>query len=148
MPPPSFSPNLGLEGIRPTGRIRPFQPLPLDYKRCVINIKKFESLLANHPNKFLVDYITTGLQFGFDIGFTGPFTNTRPKNNKSACNNKELVQAAIDKEVSRGHTSGPFPHPPFPDTHCSPIGSAPKKDGTARLVMDLSSPTGRPSTIT
>ena len=133
---------MGLEGTRPSGRIRPFHPLPVEFKNCVINIDKFESLLANHPNKFLIDYITSGLRFGFDIGFTGPFTNTRPKNNKSACNNKKLVQDAIDKEVTRGHTSGPFPYPPFPDTHCSPIGSAPKKDGTARLVMDLSQPHG------
>ena len=44
--------------------------------------------------------------------------------------------------ISRGHTAGPFPIPPFPVTHCSPIGAAPKKDGSVRLIMDLSQPHG------
>ena len=83
-----------------------------------------------------------GLRNGFDIGFTGSFTPTLPKNLKSADQNKILVQEAIDKEVTRGHTAGPFPTPPFPQTHCSPIGSAPKKDGSSRLIMDLSQPHG------
>ena len=95
-----------------------------------------------HPDKPLVDYIINGLRNGFDIGFTGPFSATLPKNLKSADQNKESIQEAINKELSRGHTAGPFPSPPFPLTHCSPIGSAPKKDGSVRLIMDLSQPHG------
>ena len=102
----------------------------------------FEKLLVDHPNQFLVKYIINGLRNGFDIGFTGEFSATRPPNLKSATQNKTLIQQAIDKEISRGHTAGPFPNPPFPNTHCSPIGAAPKKDGTARLIMDLSQPHG------
>ena len=90
----------------------------------------------------MVEYIVDGLRNGFDIGFTGQFSPTFPKNLKSATENKHLIQEAINKEVSRGHTAGPFPHPPFPRTHCSPIGAAPKKDGSARLIMDLSQPHG------
>ena len=68
--------------------------------------------------------------------------NARPRNLLSARRNPEGVSEAIAKELSRGHTSGPFPFPPFPHTHCSPIGAAPKPDGSVRLILDLSSPRG------
>ena len=48
----------------------------------------------------------------------------------------------LSKELARGHTSGPFLTPPWPDIHCSPLGSRPKKDGSRRLIMDLSQPCG------
>ena len=38
--------------------------------------------------------------------------------------------------------SGPFPSPPLPKFHCSPLGSRGKKDGSRRLIMDLSQPIG------
>ena len=119
----------------------PFCPIPSN-KPCNINIELFEKLLENHPNPFLVTYIVDGLRNGFDIGFTGEFSATFPKNLKSADQNKILIQQAINKEISRGHTAGPFPNPPFQNTHCSPIGAAPKKDGSVRLIMDLSQPFG------
>ena len=118
-----------------------FCPLP-SAKSCNIDIVLFKKLLESHPDRSLVDYIVDGLTYGFDIGFTGEFSATRPKNLRSADQNKVLIQQAIDKEIARGHTAGPFTQPPFPQTHCSPIGSAPKKDGTARLIMDLSQPRG------
>ena len=46
------------------------------------------------------------------------------------------------KEVSNGHTAEPFPSPRIPNLQCSPLGVVPKKDGTWRLIMDLSSPHG------
>jgi len=46
------------------------------------------------------------------------------------------------KEVSRGHTAGPFSSPPLPTLQCSPLGLVPKKDGSWRIIMDLSSPRG------
>ena len=30
--------------------------------------------------------------------------------------------------------------PPFSCLHCSPLGAVPKKDGTHRIILDLSSP--------
>ena len=38
--------------------------------------------------------------------------------------------------------SGPFPTPPWYNLHCSPLGSRPKKDGSRRLILDLSQPMG------
>ena len=52
------------------------------------------------------------------------------------------VRAAIQTEIRRGHTSGPFSYPPFPITHISPLGAVPKPDGTVCLILDLSSPRG------
>ena len=49
---------------------------------------------------------------------------------------------ALAKEVSSGHTAGPFPSPRIPNLQCSPLGVVPKKDGTWRLIVDLSSPHG------
>ena len=120
---------------------QPFTPIPV-HKPCIINVALFEKLLQPHPDRRLVNYIVSGLKNGFDIGFSGESSITRPKNLRSAVQNKPLLQEAIDKEISRGHTAGPFPSPPFPRTHCSPIGSAPKKDGSVRLIMDLSQPHG------
>ena len=38
--------------------------------------------------------------------------------------------------------SGPFPTPPWYNLHCSLLGSRPKKDGSRRLILDLSQPMG------
>ena len=119
----------------------PFNPIPVS-KPCNINVDLFESLLEFHPDQNLVKYIVHGLRNGFDIGFTGPHSMSFPKNLKSADANKDAIRIAIEKEIRRGHTAGPFPTPPFPITHCSPIGAAPKKDGSVRLIMDLSQPHG------
>ena len=90
-----------------------------------------DKFLENYPCQSTRDYLVSGFRYGFDIGFRGTFDdpNARPRNLLSARNNVEQVTEAIAKELSRGHTSGPFPYPPFPHTHCSPIGSAPKPDG-------------------
>ena len=120
---------------------RQFNPLPTGQFTCIY-INTFNNLLASHPNRYLVNYIINGLQYGFDIGFQGLSTSTRPKNLRSAIDNKDKVSLAINKELCRGHTAGPFQSPPFPIVHCSPIGAVIKKDNTCRLVLDLSQPKG------
>ena len=101
-----------------------------------------KELLHDHPDQSLVASICSGFQFGFDLGFKGTLTATFPQNNKSAMEHKDGVTAAINKELERGHTAGPFDHPPFPINHISPLGAVPKPDGTIRLIMDLSQPVG------
>ena len=61
---------------------------------------------------------------------------------QSAFLHLDAVFTALAKEVSNGHTAGPFPSPRIPNLQCSPLGVVPKKDGTWRLIMDLSSPHG------
>ena len=109
-----------------------------------VNVGRMGDLLHSHPDKELVRFVIEGLRKGFDLGFVGDFQdqNSRPKNLLSARQVPALVQQAIDKELIRGHTGGPFDDPPFPFTHCSPLGAAEKSDGSVRLILDLSSPRG------
>ena len=107
-----------------------------------INVRLLEFYLQRHPSRSVVSYVIEGFLKGFDLGFSGPIVDSRPRNLLSALNNPAPVTAAICKELERGHTSGPFSSPPFSPFHCSPLGAVPKKDGTFRIIMDLSSPRG------
>ena len=122
--------------------ISAFQPLP-EGVHSSVNIDLLAKLLANHPRQDLVAYVLEGFRNGFDIGYRGEFFVTQPKNLLSAQQNQLSVSTAISKEVTRGHTAGPFLHPPLRPLHCSPLGAVPKKDGTFRIILDLSSPRGR-----
>ena len=120
-----------------------FRPILLAVSTPVF-VDRLSLCLTDFLDQDLANYILNGFRHGFDIGFRGVFTNrnTRPRNNLSARRCPEQVCAAIERELALGHTVGPFEDPPFRDKHCSPIGSAPKPDGTVRLVLDLSQPRG------
>ena len=136
-PPPS-------EEARPINRDPKFlrSPLPLGIVNNHVDINTLAFYLRGHPDPQLVNYVLTGLRHGFDLGFNGNLTPVARNNNKSARENPTEVTKAIIKELSRGHTAGPFPSPPFPVNHISPLGAAPKPDGSCRLVLDLSQPEG------
>ena len=97
-----------------------------------------------HPDRELVHFLTHGFTHGFDIMFAGPITRTFPTNLKSARDRPLAVTSAISTEVERGHTAGPFTSPPFPVTHCSPLGAVQKdpQSPKVRLILDLSQPNG------
>ena len=118
-----------------------FNPVP-ENVFSPVNVDRLEFYLDAHPDRDLVSYIITGFRFGFDIGFQGSVTDTRPRNLLTARSNPEPVSEAIRKELSRSHTAGPFSSPPMFPFHCSPLGAVPKKDGTFRIILDLSSPRG------
>ena len=120
-----------------------FYPLPSVVTTPVF-VDRLARCLAEFPDSEVSNFILNGFTQGFDIGFRGVFknNNTRPRNNLSARRHPGPVGEAVRKEIERGHTAGPFRDPPFPATHCSPIGSAPKPDGSVRLVLDLSQPRG------
>ncbi len=88
------------------------------------------------------DFLISGFSQGFRVGFSGPSPTNSTTNNLSASQNEEAVSTAIVKELHRGHTAGPFTSPPLRDFKCSPLGAVPKKDGTHRIILDLSSPAG------
>ena len=130
--------------VHPQGSARgPENPLPPGVVNNYVNILRLKELLSDHPDQSLVASIVAGFEFGFDIGFRGTLTDTFTKNNKSAFLHKDGVTKAIQKELTLGHTAGPFDHPPFPINHISPLGAVPKPDGSIRLIMDLSQPVGR-----
>ena len=116
-------------------------PIPVHILTPVI-VPAVSQLLVAHPDRSRVHFILSGFTVGFDISFRGLALPSRPKNLRSARDQGNKVTQAVTLERSRGHTAGPFLVPPFPCLHCSPLGAAPKKDGTVRLVLDLSSPRG------
>ena len=121
--------------------LHPTNPLPNGIITPV-SIDNFSLALEGHPDQELCNYLINGLTNGFDIGYHGPHSPSLPKNLRSALEHEEAVTKAICKELHRKHTSGPFQEPPIPNLHCSPLGSREKKDGTRRLIMDLSQPLG------
>ena len=128
-------------GAHSVPRRLPFSAIPaLALTPVVVPI--LTQYLVNHPDRILVDFVLRGFTFGFDIGFRGIGLPSRPRNLRSALENPAAVTRALIKELRRGHTAGPFFSPPFACLHCSPLGSAPKKDGAVRLILDLSSPRG------
>ena len=119
-----------------------FNPLPNSIL-TPINVDFLRSCLTNHPDRELVDFLLQGFSQEFDIGYCGPINLGQTRNLLSACNNPVAVKESIQKELLRGHTSGPFDQPPYTVLHCSPIGAIPKKDNTHRIILDLSSPRNR-----
>ena len=108
-----------------------------------IRANVLERMLLYHPDRGLADFLVNGFRHGFDIMYAGPLIESQTRNLRSAYIHKEKVLDAIDTEVLRGHTAGPFPYPPFPVTHCSPLGAVNKASSEkVRLILDLSQPKG------
>ena len=107
-----------------------------------IDVDALEAQLSILPNQHFVNALINGLRYGFHIGFSSPHFSVCAPNRPSALEHREVVSAAIAKEVERGHTVGPFPTPPFPVFACSPLGCVPKKPDSWRLILDLSAPAG------
>ena len=123
------------------GHVDNFRPLPTTIN-SPINIEFLATCLLNYPNRNLANYLLNGFLYGFDIGYSGPVSSCRPQNLLSARNNPQVINTSINTEIQRGHTSGPFMVPPVFPLHCSPLGAVPKKDGSHRIILDLSSPRG------
>ena len=99
--------------------------------------------LAGHPDQAFVCKLINSLQFGFDIGFRGKRGSVYTCNRPSALAHPEEVRKYLDKEIERGHTKGPFLNATFSDFVSSPLACIPKKDGSLRLILDLSTPMGQ-----
>ena len=81
------------------------RPLPLSVV-SPINIGALRFYLRDHPCRRTVDFVLNGFGVGFDIGFVGLVSATRPNNLLSARHSPGPVSAAIRKEVSRGTRLG------------------------------------------
>ena len=87
-----------------------------------VNIVSLSAELKHHPDEQFIASLIHDLQWGCNIGFAGPSSARITPNLKSAYLHPEAVSAALVKEVSNGHTAGPFPTPPIPNLQCSPSG--------------------------
>ena len=89
-----------------------------------------------------VERILNRFRVGADLGLTGPIQARFCTNNRSATANAEAVLAAIRGEVAAGVTRGPFLTPPFKNFHVNPLSARVKDNGKARVILDMSAPTG------
>ena len=108
-----------------------------------VKVNALERMLQNHPDRGLADFLVNGFRHGFDLMYAGPLIASLTRNLRSATTHKEKVSDVINAEILRGHTAGPFTSPPFPVTHCSPLGAVKKASSeNVRLILDLSQPKG------
>ena len=107
-----------------------------------INITNLKSELSQHPDQEFVNYLCSGLSYGFDTMISDIHVPTKEcRNLRSALDNPETVNNLIESELSKGFLEGPFDTPPFDKYRVSPIGVAVGKySGKPRLIVDLSSP--------
>ena len=113
--------------------------LPTRSVSTPVQVSLLAQILRLHPDQSLVSYLIQGFSEGFSLGVRGVVSQDHTSNLQSALSNPAATAQAIQKEVSRGHTHGPFWEPPFHPCHTSPIGIVAKKDGSFRLILDLSS---------
>ena len=95
------------------------------------------ALLKNYPDK---DYILSGFEVGFKIGFDGIESNVFCNNSNSAIINPAAVQEKLESELAMNRISGPYSSPPFKHFKCSPLSLLLKSNGKFRLLHNLSYP--------
>ena len=112
-------------------RVKPVTPIKITCFAKWIRGFKFE------------DYLMTGLQEGFKIGYEGP-RNFRDCTNLKPCREyPQVMSEKIATELALDRIQGPFDQTPFPNIQDSPIGIVPKKKpGEFRLIPYLSYPEG------
>ena len=98
--------------------------------------------IQTHPDKAFAEYICTGLQFGFRIGFERP---TPLKDASSNMFSAMPISEYLQKKLELGRMLGPFvDRSGFRSIHISTFGVIPKGHNTGKwkLITDLSYPPG------
>ena len=83
---------------------------------------------------------------GFDTGLKlMPSDSLECRNLRSTQADVKFVSQALQSEVKKGYTIGPYDTPHFPVHRVSPLGVAiGKYSGKKRLILDLSAPHNNP----
>ena len=126
----------------PAAQVGTQQARPPSGPSSTVNPQRLSELASPHTSPVLLHKVISNLVDGADLGYTGPSIATFRPNNRSALSRPSAVTAAIHTELTRGHTVGPFPSPPFSPFRCNPLGARDKPDNTVRLILDLSQPQG------
>ena len=123
-----------------------FAPLAPVHQVSPLRGDQFRLELRSHPDRSAVNYVLTGIQQGFHLGFNSSTISLRgaSSNMRSAAEHPLVIDSYLQTEVAAGRVAGPFTSPPFPSLHVSRFGVIPKNNqpGKWRLILDLSSPEG------
>jgi hypothetical protein len=103
-----------------------------------INIKLLGELSQGFRDTQILDLIQYG--FPLDLDKSSILPNLAVTNHRSALQFLAEVDSYFREEIHFGAMLGPFPDPPFPDLHCSPLMTAPKDGNKRRIIVDLSFP--------
>ena len=111
-----------------------------------LQYEEWWEVLQGHWNNALVQYILSGIQEGFRVGFDYSKASCKPTkcNLLSAETNPDVVSAYLQEEVTMGRVLGPLQVRSIPGVQVSPFGVIPKghTPGKWRLIVDLSTPKG------
>ena len=91
-----------------------------------IDINTLASFLQGHPDPTIVNHLLSGFSQGFKIGYSGPRAPKEYSNLPCANSNPSIIDKNMLKEVTLGHTAGPFCTPPSPTCRYTPLGSFPR----------------------
>ena len=86
------------------------------------------------------EYLVLGFTHGFFLDCDKTSENISQGNHHSIHEHPESAENLISKELQEGRIAGPFDEQPFDKFHISPIKLQPKKNGSFRLIQNLSSP--------
>ena len=112
-----------------------------------INIPQLAFYLQGYPNQATVHHLLDGFSQGFKIGYSGPRGPKEYSNLPCAKKNPSIIDTML-KEVTLGHTAGPFYSPPFPNLQVYPIEAIPKKHSLEwRTIFHLSYPKHHPTSV-
>ena len=114
----------------------PMLPTPVKHKILDIYLQGYDEAKKA--------FILRGFRKGFSLCYEGEITNMRCRNLRSAMEQPHILEQNLSKEVQAGRIAGPFPAPPFPAFHVSPLGLVEKKEsGKFRMIHHLSHPEGK-----
>ena len=112
-----------------------------------VRVDLLSPFLQSHPDQAYAAYIASGLRDGFCIGFRHNLARlrTRARNHPSCAAKRRVVCEKLAAELAAGRLLGPIEPHIQPSVHTSPMGLVPKphQPDKFRLIVDLSTPTGR-----
>ena len=102
-----------------------------------------ERELSSYPDKVFVRQLIHDLQFGCNVGYTGPQFAYLAKNLPSAHQKPNAIDATLKKECEAGCILGSFQTPPLKNFCTSGLGVIPKHNRGWHIIYHLSAPDGR-----
>ena len=106
-----------------------YLPLLPPHKVSPIRVDRLRKEASAHPDLQFVDYVLTGIQEGFRVGFNPLSVSLRSarQNMPSASLQPSVIDDYLQTELAKGRVAGPFSAPPLPNLHISRFGVIPKK---------------------